>query len=336
MKTISVFAALFGVLLFHSTSRAQRTPPAEGLDFTRQEPPRSDFFAENGMARFRLRSGRLHLDRSCYRKGSAQFAVPPENEEFTETISVMAARGLPSMHYSVNHPEQRISVSVQDATWMRIESTLTKTGEQAILEQPHHGELVWTVQRGQLNEKYRGASLIHLLAQDSTGIKLHCGDLFRQLLDGRCLMQIHHQTQVELMGQLENIPEISDTAVDELIEGLRSDRASSRRHAMKQLLQLGRPAAPMLRKVLLSNDLEIEQRERIQEVLAQILSVEDDTPASLASSLANDREHWRHVAHRMTDAQIRLVDQRLTGLNLAHVAGLDADSPRDRISSRPR
>lgn len=334
MKWTIFIAAVFNVLCFQSASFSQESP---------QLNVHSGFFAENGLVEFRLQTGRLILNPSRYRKGAAKFspggeckpACSPNNTPIaaepnpdsdaarsSELITVMATAGIPSIHYVWHRPKQTLTVIVQDATELQIESEWLQTGEVATLRQNEKGDLVWKVTRGQLQDEYRGASLLHLYAQDPIGLQMHCGELFKRLLRGRTLGEICKQTNEQLLARLQQSSATdahqgaSKDRLLNLVEGLRSDKAQRRRKSACELMKLGTPAVPLMREILATHPLELEQRERLNKVVTRLASSVNATPASLASHLINDSRHWKHVAEELSDQQIQRVDRRLAELNL--------------------
>ncbi|NNE00493.1 MAG: hypothetical protein HKN47_24520, partial [Pirellulaceae bacterium] len=73
------------------------------------------YFAVAGVVRFQLIQGRLALDSPRHRKGSQS----RDQEGVYESITVTASRGIPSMHYVYQTPQQHLTLSVENARHIR-------------------------------------------------------------------------------------------------------------------------------------------------------------------------------------------------------------------------
>ena len=344
--------------------RSNSSPPlAEHPHLESPPDPVSGFFSEKGVVEFRLKLGRLLLNESQYRKGATNFqpggcpkkkATKPaadaddittsgENDiekasETTESITVMASCGVPSIHYVWRRPNQVITVTVADAKQLMIESVWPLTGERAVLKQPSTGEIVWTVERGDLNDEFRGPTLLHLYLQDPVGMQMHCGELITRFLRGRSLKKICRQTQRKLLnGLVDHRERVSQSHVMELVEGLRSSRSSRRREASREILRMGKTILPLLSYIIHNEPLDLEQKERLEQIISRLGGYDDDRIATLAAYLENDHTHWTLMARRLSDHQLRLVDARLSDLKLPTVSSsISTNENSVRVASAPR
>ncbi len=182
----SLLVAVFGLSITDAASFAQRPPDGQRLDATRSASQDAGFFASTGVVRFQLIQGRLCLDAPRHRKGSQN---RDENGVY-ESITVTAERGIPSMHYVYQTPEHHLTLSVQHAESVRIESWFPNSAERSVLEQPELGKITWSLQRGDFEQQYDGSTLLHVRHTDAVGFDLHHGMLVERLLRGTSLRSV--------------------------------------------------------------------------------------------------------------------------------------------------
>ncbi|WP_145416879.1 hypothetical protein [Planctomycetes bacterium K23_9] len=269
------------------------------------------------MVRFQLIEGRLQLDAPRHRKGSQSL----DQNGIYESITVTASRGIPSVHYVCQTDKQQLTLSVAEATKLRIESYLPETGDRAVLEQPESGPVTWTVARGDLKDEYEGPTLLHIHQADPVGFRLHCGVIFKCLMQGRSLRQIEAETTAAMIRQVQNddLIAVSRDEVLDCVERLGASRRSVRFAASKQLLRWGTPVIPII-DLIDANQLSCEQNDRMQSIRRRLKRVENDTPESLATMLVNDSRHWQSIARGLSDDQIRLANQHLGRIGLERLA----------------
>lgn len=308
-----------------------QAPPQQRPSSGLADHVESGYFANAGVVRFQLIQGRLQLDPPRHRKGSQD----QNTNGVFESITVTACRGIPSVHYVRQTSRQHLTLSVQRATHVRIESWLPQTGERAVLDQRQSGLVSWSVKRGELNDEYTGATLLHIHRSDPVSFDLHCGPLVQQLLRGRSLHSISQETELILMDQLSNadFQLIDRPKVIQCVEKMSSKKLSIRRSAEKQLIRWGTPVVPIINAIP-DGDLDAEQTDRLRFVLKRLRSQEDDTPASLAALFINDRNYLSVMAPRMSDHQLTIANQHLTRVGLRQIEF--GDNPVQRIASGNR
>lgn len=268
------------------------------------QPPPAGVFSEGGLARFRLRLGRLQVDPMRYRKGSETFC----GTDFRETLSVANASGVPSVYYRFEDDFQRIQLTAEHGKSLRIESTLNATGEQAVLVQHEDGRVSWATRRNPhaaspADVRAGGPTLLHVIGMDEAGFRLHLDSLTSRMLRGRSLIAIARQTEAYMLGRPDRLPAISRDRVLRLVDQLGSRTSASRRSAMKQLAEMGTAVTPHLTAALGRPDLDAEQIARIEQLLSRPARCDEDTPASLACLLSADRAHWQMMARRMNRSE---------------------------------
>lgn len=324
--------AVLGLSVAQEMSFAQRPPGDDGPQPPGQGPgveyPDSGYFASAGVVRFQLIGGRLQLDAPRHRKGSQN----RESGRFFESITVTACRGIPSLHYVYQSPQQRLTLSVQNATHIRIESVFPDSGQRIVLDQPGTGPISWAVSQGAQKREHSGATLLHVRSDDPTTFDQHCGGLIQRILRGRSMEKLSASTEAILLQQLADKHACNAEAVHQCLQQLRSPKASVRRKAEKQLLSFGTSILPILDTVH-QDDLDAEQRDRIRQLRRRLRRKDDDTPRSLAMMLINDRDHWSRLSPRLSREQLTLANTHLTRVGLQSLP-LPSD-PVVRIASRP-
>ena len=336
MRWCLPFAVLLGLSFSDAGSQARGQGGAQRPAAGRQgsgldELSDAGFFATTGVVRFQLVSGRLQLDAPRHRKGSQS----RDQDGVFESITVTALRGIPSLHYVCQTQDQHITLSVQRAVHVRIESFLPKTGERAILDQPAGGEIRWAVQRGELKDDASGTTLLHIRSQDAAGFDLHCGELVRRLLRRRSLCAICKSTNREIINRLstQSVAPIQSTAVQRCVEGLSSRKLSVRRASEKQLLRWGTPIIPIVNSMN-RDDLDAEQSGRLRLILKRLERIEDDTAASLATMLATDQSYWQCISTKLSTEQVAQANGYLNQIGLRPLE-IPSD-PVTRIADRSR
>ena len=324
----SLLLAVFGLSITDVASFAQRPPGDQRLSATRSSSQDAGFFARSGVVRFQFVQGRLCLDPPRHRKGSQN----SDTDGVYESITVTADRGIPSVHYVCQTTEQHITLSVQHAKDVRIESWLPEEEERSILEQPSTGEVTWTTTRGDLVDKIDGATILHIRLQDRSTFGKHFGCLVERLLRGQTLEQLTDATQAAMLRLATNAETPSVEEIESAVEQLRAPSRSARMIADRRLLSWGTPIVPMLRKSL-KGDLDPEQRDRLKAILRRLRPYEDDTPATLAMLFINDEVYWNQIAVHLDATQIQVANNHLVQYGASPI-NLD-QAPDERIAAKP-
>ncbi|TWU20199.1 hypothetical protein Pla52o_47140 [Novipirellula galeiformis] len=331
MKWRMLLAVVLGLSVSYVATFAQSPPEAERLSLGRASPQPDTFFSASGVVQFQLIQGRLGLNPPRHRKGAQQRS----GEDGYERIIVTAVRGIPSLHY-VSHrshsappvfsqsPAQRaatlpsgqhLTLSVQEASDVKIDSEWLSTGERCVLHQPEFGMIRWEITRGADTQTYRGTTLFHLRLQDPLVFDLHYGNLISRVLRGESLAELSDQIHASVLSDQFKLPQIGLDDVARCAEQLRSPRQGVRMSAQRQLLSWGTPVIPMLQQVL-ATDFDLEQQTRVIETLRMLRPRVDDTPRSLAMLMVNDREFWSLAKARLSEHQWIAVKQHLQQVGL--------------------
>ncbi|MEE2935141.1 MAG: hypothetical protein VYA84_03995 [Planctomycetota bacterium] len=322
----SLVIAFVGLFVTNASSFAQGRPAGQRPTETRSTPQDAGYFTSSGVVRFLLIQGRLCLDSPRHRKGSQK----RDEGGIYESITVTAERGIPSMHYVYQTPKQHLTLSVQKANSMRLESWSPESGERSVLKQPAIGSLTWTHRRGDLLDTHQGATLLHLRCSDPDSFDRHFGMMFCRLLRGQTMKKLCAEaTQAVLHERVgEATPQVEQIAA--CVRQLGSAKRSKRIIAENQLLAWGAPIVPLIQN-LSAKDLDQEQSQRVQTVLKRLRPRVNDTPASLARLLINDQHFWTLIANQLSEGQLRLANQHLKRVGLESIEARIA--PKERIAT---
>ena len=322
-------AVVFGLSISDVASQAQGPPAAGSPASSRATPQHAGYFAPTGVVRFQLIQGRLGLDPPRHRKGSQNRT----DEGVHESISVTSERGIPSLHYVLQTPDQHLTLNVKEAYHVTIETFFPQSGERSVLSQPEVGAVSWTTTRGDLVDHHQGATLLHVRQADPVTFDMHLGSLLTRLLQGTSLERLCERTRVAMLHRAENPSQPDVTSILEAVDQLRSGRSAVRAAAQSRLHSWGTPIVPVIQRIE-PDRLDAEQRDRLRQVLARLRRPVPDTPATLAMLLINDSTYWSLIAARMNDSEIDSVNRYL----VSH--GLDAAVPTarplaPRIAAKP-
>jgi hypothetical protein len=308
----SVLLAVIGLSITDVESFAQRQPADQRLSLTRAGSDEPTFFATSGMVRFQFIQGRLCLNCPQHRKGTQCRDEPG----ISESITVTSERGVPSLHYVLQTTEQQLTLNVQHAGNVRLESRLLKSEQRAIVEQPAFGIIRWSLSDKDHTVNRDGATLLHLREHDPDVFDLHFGPLIACLLRGKSLTMLMDETSLAMVEQARRGGTPSVAEIKDMVESLSAPTVVQRSYAHRKLLKWGTPVIPVL-QTLSDQDLNAEQRARIRDIRNRLRTFVDDTPASLAKLLVNDRSYWEVTVHRFNEGQVMLVNRHLEQLGVA-------------------
>ncbi|MCG8649528.1 MAG: hypothetical protein MI861_06835 [Pirellulales bacterium] len=315
MRWCLLAAVVFGLSISDVASQAQGPPDGQRLSLSRSTSQDAGFFATTGVVRFQLIQGRLCLDPPRHRKGSQS----RDQDGVYESITVTAERGIPSLHYVCQTESQHLILSVQQAGYVRIESYFPRTAHRSVLDQPEIGPVTWKVVRGDLDEEYHGATLLHLRQSNPVTFDEHYGLLMQRLLRGQSMEELCGQTQVAMLRQAGHADSPDRQSILAAFDQLRSSKRARRIAAERQLISWGTPIIPIVQSIP-RRDMDPEQSDRLRQILRRLRRPVNDTPASLAMLLVNDRNYWSLIASRLTRDQIQSANHHLEVAGLASIA----------------
>lgn len=328
MKWRLSIVVLLGLSSVDVASLAQRPPDGESPPTASPTPLADGCFSSAGIVRFRMIAGRVSLDPPRHRKGSESRDV----DGVYESVRVTAERGIPSLHYVCHTPSQQLTLSVRDATELRIESWFPATEQRGVLEQPEYDEIRWKVGDAGSERRFTGATLLHVREASPREFDRHFGPITTCMLHGRSLAAISDATVGRLLDRLDAAEPTDRDQITAAVRALGAPSRKARRDATSELLRRGTSALPVLASIE-PDDLGVEQTARIADIRRRLRRSGDDTPASLAWQLMNDREHWNRVATRLDDHEIARVSAYLIAGGFGPIEIDRTDDP--RVASTP-
>lgn len=328
MRWLLLSAVVFGLSITDVASQAEGPPDAERLSLSQATPEDAGFFATTGVVRFQMVQGRLCLDPPRHRKGSQS----RDQSGIYESITVTADRGIPSLHYVCQSSAHHLTLSVEQATHVRVESFCPDSGQRSILQQPQQGPIRWTIKAvasadDQTPTVHQGATLLHLRQCDPEQFDFHHGRLIERLLRGQSIAEISAATAAAMIRHAEHGLGPDASQVRAAIEELRAPRRAQRLAAQQQLLRWGTPIIPVVESID-ANTLDAEQRDRLRSVHQRLRKQIDDTPASLAMRLIIDQHYWSLLATRLSASQVIIANAHLRRCGLQPLAGDRIDAAR--------
>ena len=328
MKWRGMIVLLLGLSQAMGASATEETPRDERPDPNGPAPLADECFATAGAARFRLAGGRLSLDPVVHRKGSES----RDGAGAYESLRVTADRGIPSLHYVRHTDRQQLVLSVRDAREVRLESWLPGSGQRSLLEQPARGDVRWTLVGGDDERVITGATLLHVRAEAPERFDHHYDATIRRLLRGASLRTIEQTARAAMLRHLPTFESPDRDAVVRAVRELAAPERARRIAAERQILRWGTPAVPLLEAINHSR-LGPEHQARLRSIRGRLGRDRDDTPASLAMRLINDRDYWNVIADRLEPDEFDSANRHLATVGLPR---LPADpGNRERIAAAP-
>lgn len=329
MKWRGLTVVLLGLSNMDVASLAQGPPDGQRPPTVSASPLADGCFSSAGVVRFRMIGGRISLDPPLHRKGSESREVGG----IFESVNVTAERGIPSLHYVSHSPRQQLTLSVRNATELRLESWIPESGRRSVLEQPEFATIRWTLTESGTEETFLGSSLLHLREQSPEQFDGHYDAILTCVLRGCSLRSFSEATREVLLDRLATVETPDRATIIEAVEALDSPKRRDRMLAERSLLSWGTPILPVLATID-PDRLGAEPKSRLAQIRRQLRRYRDDTPTSLAMQLINDRDYWGWIAPQMNAAEISRVNTFLTQRGIGAVE--EVPSHTRRIASAPQ
>ena len=268
------------------------------------------YIGPSGVVRFLLIQGRICLDPPRHRKG----AQSSRKNGVYESVSVTAKRGIPSVHYVSKTNHQNLTLIVQDAHAMRMESEFLGRDDDrqyCVITQPASGPITISCTSDNQSHEWTGSTLIHVRGVHPVLFDQHFGPLMTRMLHGHSMKELSDRTRAAALAELHSPIRITESEIDRWVVGLGSDQRRQRIDAQRKLINAGTLAIPILRSRQKAGpeaeNLDAEQMARINRILVQLRSQSPDRPRSLAKLLVNDPSYWSILADRISIEEQQLV-----------------------------
>jgi hypothetical protein len=279
-----------------------------------------------------------------------------------EAFTVTSERGIPSLHYFRQTPEQEWILDVVDATRVEIDAYWAAGEERFELTQPASGPIEVRVRRGAAatadrpphranphrlarvrsqpattGETLTTASFLHLRATHPDLFARHVQPLLASLLPEVAVADLQQQATVQLLKLAQSVAPPDRTRVRACVARLAAPRRQERERAQGELLHHGVAVLPLLAEIPTAS-LQEEQRLRLRTIRRRLRPRRADGPRRLAQWLLADPVYWHAIAPDIPPSRRRLVArhlQRLDGRGLpAHPAPPPQVAQQDESSTR--
>ena len=262
--------------------------------------PLSDLL--QGNASFRMVLGRVALDTKRYRVGQFRFkkAEMPEDlpADTLRTLTISLERGLPNLVLYRSTPTERWLIEARGNGRCKIQYTNSSEAYSLTWDQPASGMIKIDLESKGEKQSHSALSVWHLRFEEPDFCTQHLFPMLLKLEPNWNLELIATETEKRMEEVLQIEPQISERKIQELMQEFSSNNASTRDKAHRELRALGLAILTPLMMVDMEQ-LELEQRLRIERLVQTMKPTTDDTPNRLAAWLAGDYAVCQRVASKL-------------------------------------
>lgn len=262
--------------------------------------PLSDLL--QGNASFRMVLGRIALDTKRYRVGQFRFkkAEMPEDlpADTLRTLTISLERGLPNLVLYRSTATERWMIEARGNGRCKIHYTNSSEGYALTWDQPASGMIKIDLENQGEKQSHSALSVWHLRFEEPDFCTQHLFPMLLKLEPNWNLELVAKETEKRMEEVLQIEPQISERKIQELMQEFSSNNASTRDKAHRELRALGLAILTPLMMVD-AEQLELEQRLRIERLVQTMKPTTDDTPNRLAAWLAGDYAVCQRVASKL-------------------------------------
>jgi len=316
MRWSPLLSVVIGLSIATGRLLSQETPVDDGSD-SPTLPPQS-ILRDSHAAHFHLTLGRIVLDPVRYRKGtiSRTSGQKGTQAEVNETLSIDATRGIPRLHYTRRTATQRLTLDFNQRNHLSIESEIGNE-RVSLIQEPDNPISI---------HHYRGNELdvndvdtwIHLYMSHSAIYIKHLQPLVDDMIHAMPLSELAERAHLRSIASLPSASTTKNITIEHHIARLGSTQRIERVEAQRELHQCGISLLPRLKQID-PQQLDAEQRHRLQHVIRQLTPRGDDCESRLAAMIRDDQKYWTAVEDRLTGAQRILITARLSDLGASDV-----------------
>lgn len=291
--------ALTTSITFCDSLSAQPAESIEASSFP-NTPPLSDLL--QGNASFRMVLGRVALDPKRYRVGQFRFKKSDKPEDnpvdVLRTLTISLERGQPNLVLYRSTPTDRWMIEARGNGRCKIQYTHTQAVYGLTWDQPASGLIKIELEQSGKKKHYTTMSLWHFRFEEPTIATQHIFPMLLKLEPNWNLELIAKETEERMEEVLQIQPQVTERQVQELMQEFSSNNASTRDRAHRELRTKGLAILTPL-MMLDVNQLEMEQRLRVERLIQAMKPTTDDTPNRLAAWLAGDYGVCQRVAAKL-------------------------------------
>jgi hypothetical protein len=274
-------------------------------------PPRTNLLERSQAARIVVVQGRLQMDPSHYSK--------IRREEISaalgliEFLCISASQGLPSLHYSARTPDQRLTVDISEGAQVTIEQAVwsPESHSQISFFQPPAGDVHLKVVTNKNSvADLRAASLWHLYAASPKVCEQWLSPILGGIVPNFDPTDFVSGINAAVQNRMAHPSLLTRENVQRLVSQLASPDKEDRTSAQQGLVSLGVGAIPLLDEIPAEN-LDGEQKRRLQGVRRRLQRLQADDPQSVSAWLVSDFGYCQAIASSMPWRDRVALDQHL-------------------------
>jgi len=327
MRWSPLLSVVIGLSIATGRLLSQETPVDEGSD-SPGLPPQS-LLRDSHAAHFHLILGRIELDPIRYRKGTTSRTSGQKvtQAEVNETLSIDATRGVPRLHYTRQTATQRLTLDVNERNRLLIESEIGRDRVTVIQELDRPISIRHS--RGSEGDVSEVDTWIHLYMSHSAIYVKHLQPLVDDMIHAMPIKELAERAHARSIASLPSVSATNNLTLQHYIAMLGSTQRTERVAAQRELHQCGISLLPRLRQMD-PQQLDAEQRHRLEQVIRQLTPRGDDCESRLAAMIRDDQNYWAAAEDRLTGAQRILITARISdlgGSDVLRVAKSNAKNP---------
>lgn len=311
MRWSPLLSVVIGLSIATGRLLSQETPVDEGSD-SPPSPPQS-ILRDSHAAQFHLVLGRIELDSIRYRKGTISRTRGDKDSHaaFHETLSIDATRGVPRLHYTRQTPTQRLTLDINERNRLSIESEMGR--ERVTLIQ----EIGRPISIHHYNENEVSVdevdTWIHFYMSHCATYRRHLQPLVDDMIHAMPISELAERAHARSIESLSSTSSTNDVTLQHYIAMLGSTQRSQRVAAQRELHLCGISLLPRLKQIDFQQ-LDAEQRHRLEQVIRQLTPRGDDCESRVAALIRDDQTYWTAASNRLTGAQRILITARMSDL----------------------
>lgn len=303
--------------------------------FAQEQQTPGNLLGRTTRARLEVVSGRIQLTDVRLGRRAALTSNDPQSNVREQLLFYAESADTARLSYLYADQRQQLIVDVDQSADLTIDQR--PCGESGVptvrLHQPRRGDMILTVEDGDLAREVTGGSIWHLMLTEPKLCNRYLVPILQSLRSDWVLDEQAQRIEAALLAEARR-GHLPDTAkMEQLVAQLKHAEFSRRQAADRQLRRMGHAAVGFLDR-LDERTLDVEQRTRIRRIRGSLQSNAGDTPARVALWLAEDRAVWLALLQREDIATRQLAAQHLgaiIGKPLAFTPGATAAERRGQL-----
>ncbi|MBL8869139.1 MAG: hypothetical protein JNK90_05055 [Planctomycetaceae bacterium] len=256
----------------------------------------------NGNASFRLVLGRIVLDTKRYKVGQFRFKNADVGDSLPadtlRTVTISLEQGQPNLVLYRSTPTERWMIEARGNGRCKIQYTHSEKAYSLTWDQPASGGIKVHLEQNGIKKSFTGLSAWHLRFEDPELCSQHLFPMFLKIEPNWNLELIAKETEKRMEEVLQIAPLVTERKIQELMQEFSSNNASTRDKAHRELRSLGLAILTPLMSLNMQQ-LDLEQRLRVERLIQTMRPTTDDTPNRLAAWLSGDYAICQRIASKL-------------------------------------